>query len=363
MATTKVPATRGASSAASQRHSSVLSNSPAVSEKPGSKSKSANVCPVCCKAILDATKTRKGQEALECEGPCRKWIHRWCAGVHEQDYPTTLSNSSDPWICPSCSLKEYGQLIKALVNTVETLRAEVASLKKLVDSNSCPPHEDPKASYATVASGAVTTISSTPSTSAVQLSPTHAAPKSQQKGIFPNNPNRKFNIVVYGVNECPKGTYRQTRQSSDLSSIATIISSLNTGVKPDSISDCFRLGKFDPKRKHPRPLLVKLIRSSDVQTILVNCSKVSKPVIIKRHMSPDERINESLLLKERWNLIQSGIERKSIKIQGTRIYANKKLVGQLSNFQFNYSLSWSSEPELTSDSNDPSLAVNDSHSI
>ena len=249
------------------------------------------------------------------------------------------------------------------MNTVETLRAEVASLKKLVDSNSCPPHEDPKASYATVASGAVTTISSTPSTSAVQLSPTHAAPKSQQKGISPNNPNRKFNIVVYGVNECPKGTYRQTRQSSDLSSIATIISSLNTGVKPDSISDCFRLGKFDPKRKHPRPLLVKLIRSSDVQTILVNCSKVSKPVIIKRHMSPDERINESLLLKERWNLIQSGIEHKSIKIQGTRIYANKKLVGQLSNFQFNYSLSWSSEPELTSDSNDPSLAVNDSHSI
>ena len=75
-ATRVLPATRGASSAASQRHSSVLSNSPAVSEKPGSKSKSANVCPVCCKAILDATKTRKGQEALECEGPCRKWIHR-----------------------------------------------------------------------------------------------------------------------------------------------------------------------------------------------------------------------------------------------------------------------------------------------
>ena len=168
---------------------------------------SSNVCPVCCKAILDATKTREGQEALECEGPCRKWIHRWCAGVHEQDYPT-LSNSSDFWICPLCSLKEYGQLIKALVNTVENLRAEVASLKKLVNSNSCSPHEDSKASYATVASVAVTTISLAPATSAtsaVQPAPTHAAPKSQQKGISPNNPNRKFNILVFGVNECPKG--------------------------------------------------------------------------------------------------------------------------------------------------------------
>ena len=173
---------------------------------------------------------------------------------------------------------------------------------------------------------------------------------------------------MFGVNECPKGTNRQTRQSSDLSNVATIIYSLNTGIKPDSISDCFRLGKFDPKRKQPRPLLVKLIRSSDVQTILANCSKVSKPVIIKRHMSLDERINESLLLKERWNLIQSGIERKSIKIQGTKIFANKKLVGQLSNFKFKYYFSWSSEPKFTSDptltieSNDPSLDVNDSHS-
>ena len=117
------------------------------------------MCSVCCKAILDATNTREGQQALECEGSCRKWIHRWCAGVHKQDY-LTLSNSSDLWICPSCSLKEYGQLIKALVNTVGTLRAEVASLKKQINSNSCPPHEDPKASYATVASGAVTTIPS-----------------------------------------------------------------------------------------------------------------------------------------------------------------------------------------------------------
>ena len=40
-----------------------------------------------------------------------------------------------PWKCPSCRLKEYGQLIKSLVNTVETLKAEVASLKERVNSN------------------------------------------------------------------------------------------------------------------------------------------------------------------------------------------------------------------------------------
>ena len=51
------------------------------------------------------------------------------------DYPT-LFNFSDPWACSSCCLKEYGQ---PLVNTVKTLKAEVASLKKQVNSKSCPP--------------------------------------------------------------------------------------------------------------------------------------------------------------------------------------------------------------------------------
>ena len=98
-------------------------------------------------------------------------------------------------------------------------------------------------------------------------------------------------------------------------------------------------------------------------------------------MSLEERINGSLLLKVRQNLIQSGTERKSIKIQGTRIYANKKLVGQTSNSHFEYSSSWSLEPQgsdenpahtndsaitndptLTHNANDPSLTDNVSHS-
>ena len=39
-------------------------------------------------------------------------------------------------------------------------------------------------------------------------------------------------ILLFGVNECSKGTNRQTRQSSDLNSVATIIFSLNTDIRP-----------------------------------------------------------------------------------------------------------------------------------
>ena len=67
---------------------------------------------------------------------------------------------ADPWLCPSCRLKEYGQLMKLLVNTVETIKPEVASLKKQVNSKSCLPQEDPRPSqYAVMTSGATTTIS------------------------------------------------------------------------------------------------------------------------------------------------------------------------------------------------------------
>ena len=42
-------------------------------------------------------------------------------------------------------------------------------------------------------------------------------------------------------------------------------------------------------------------------------------------MSQAERTIESLLTKERWHPIQTGIDRKSIKIKAANIYVNNKL--------------------------------------
>ena len=51
-------------------------------------------------------------------------------------------------------------------------------------------------------------------------------------------------------------------------------------------------------------------------------------------MSQAERFTESLLLKERWRLIQSGTNRKSIRIQSTNIYVDDKLHGRVHNSLF-----------------------------
>ena len=135
-----------------------------------------------------------------------KWINCWCAGVHKQDYPT-LSNSSDSWICPSCRLKNTVNLSSHSWILSKLSRLRWHPWKSKLISKSSPPHEDPKSSqYETMTSAAATTISPAPvisASSAVQLIPTHAAPKSQQKDTSPINHNRKFNIVVFKVNECP----------------------------------------------------------------------------------------------------------------------------------------------------------------
>ena len=44
-------------------------------------------------------------------------------------------------------------------------------------------------------------------------------------------------------------------------------------------------------------------------------------------MNPEERAIESLLLKDRWSLITSGMDRKDIHIPKTRIYIKHELVG------------------------------------
>ena len=51
-------------------------------------------------------------------------------------------------------------------------------------------------------------------------------------------------------------------------------------------------------------------------------------------MSPEERHRESILLKERWNLIQTGIPKSSIRIQGPRLFVRNVLYGHYRNSTF-----------------------------
>ena len=138
---------------------------------------------------------------------------------------------------------------------------------------------------------------------------------------------RKYNVILFGLDECPRGTSRSARLDEVLKKA---LSKADQSINSNTIKDIYRLGRFTAENRKPRPLLVKFIRVADAARVLSRRGSLQvAPVIIKPDMSPHERKIESLLLKERWSLIQSGVPRESIKIRGHRLLIRNKLHGQV----------------------------------
>ena len=66
-------------------------------------------------------------------------------------------------------------------------------------------------------------------------------------------------------------------------------------------------------------------------TVLSNRNKVKKLIIIKADMSKDERKVGSILLQERWKLIQRGTNRKHNSIRKNEIFVGKLLHAKVVN--------------------------------
>jgi len=103
----------------------------------------------------------------------------------------------------------------------------------------------------------------------------------------------------------------------------------NNDITEHSIRDCLRLGKFNSTRAKPRPLLVKLSRAFDVNTILYNRSKIPKGIQVKPDMNKEEKLREQLVLKERWSLISSDTDKKHIRIRGTKLNVKNQIHGEI----------------------------------
>ena len=109
---------------------------------------------------------------------------------------------------------------------------------------------------------------------------------------------RKYNIVLYGLKECAKGTSRSDHLKQELEQVTEIPTGIEKFVSPQSIRDSFRLGKYRESSEHPRPVLVKL-NTYDVSSILSSRQNLRKGLNIKPDLSPAEHAIESLLMKER----------------------------------------------------------------
>ena len=107
-----------------------------------------------------------------------------------------------------------------------------------------------------------------------------------------NLESQKFNVVTRGINECPKGTHWHDRTVFDCNSALVTLSKLVPSLNDMSVRDNRRLGKYSESNPHPRPLLVKLSRASDVVDILAKRNFLAKEkIFIKSDQSPEERLS------------------------------------------------------------------------
>ena len=99
------------------------------------------------------------------------------------------------------------------------------------------------------------------------------------------------------------------------------------------IKDCFRLGKFK-HAQHPRPILIKFLRSTEVTKALSKIAAFRALIAIKPDLTPQERTIENHLLKERWSLTKLGLEKSRIIIRNQSLFVDNKLYGQFKDSQF-----------------------------
>ena len=146
------------------------------------------------------------------------------------------------------------------------------------------------------------------------------------RGILPSE--RRFNVVICGVQES-QDVSRYQRNKSDLNKCLDILTTVNDDINSFSVRDCFRLGKFNRKHTRPRLLLVKLNHAIDVTSILSNRSKSPKGISIKADLNQEERRRDALLLAERWGLMQSGTDKRLIRIKSSIIYVEGRKHGEV----------------------------------
>lgn len=132
------------------------------------------------------------------------------------------------------------------------------------------------------------------------------------------------------MQECQDRLHFSKRIASDLNDVSNLLCKPDSSVQASSIKDCVRLGKYSSSNACPRPILVKFNSYPAVMSVLAN-RPCYAPYIVKPDLSPLERANEKVLLKERWNLCQLGVEKSSIKIKGNSLFVNGQLFGKVSN--------------------------------
>jgi hypothetical protein len=301
---------------------SVSSNRSRTSSKSHQSSKNPVICPICTEEVIDSGKNKKGHDSIFCDGTCQEWVHRHCAGLSMTSFKA-VSSSSAPFLCPRCIIAQQSQEISVLKSSMAELSVEVDALK--AQFASLVRHSDvtlPNSSSDDQQHSMVLTNSS----ETHGASPLYTLPAPP---VHRPREERKYNVVLYGLPECPQGTRRAERVRQDCTNVVSTLSPLCTSFGSQSIKDLYRLGKYSVDRS--RPILVKLNSSCDVSSVLSNRRLLAdKPgVTVRPDLTISQRQSLGILLRERRVLISNGLRSRDIRILNNDLFIRNSLHGSV----------------------------------
>ena len=170
-------------------------NNPTPSKGTPSRS---YTCPVCEEVIKDSSDSCEGDDSVFCDGLCQTWFHRKCAGLTKKAF-LKISKSHLPFICYTCTIKNYNQDISSLKSLVEQLTTEMSSIRTILSTLSPNSLPDNSPVQSTVIPTENSTSSSTSDDSSKDF-----------------NPDRKYNVIIFGIEESPPKTSKYVRSQNDL---------------------------------------------------------------------------------------------------------------------------------------------------
>ena len=193
-----------------------LTTSAPSSRKPTSKRSSTpkHTCPICEDVIVDQSSGNKGHDSVFCDGLCNAWLHRGCAGLSKLAFDQVAA-SSDSFCCSHCSLSQQKKEIASLKATVEMLSSDLLSIRSTLSELSGKANT-PSVSLQRKPNVYQTPVANLDQTNAVKSSrsepPVRGASSSLPGSQFSAS---KYNIVVHGIPERPKGTPHDKRLNED----------------------------------------------------------------------------------------------------------------------------------------------------
>jgi len=133
-----------------------------------------------------------GNKAIFCKGDCQGWIHRKYAGMTHSAFDK-LGESDIQYLCLQCMLASQNREISELSNIIRGLNASIVSLTEIINSLQSSTKYVNQFSAMEQEPSDTTKVASTTRKASIQ-------DNSQQ--------DCKFNVVIYGTDECNKGTSR-----------------------------------------------------------------------------------------------------------------------------------------------------------